>query len=414
MRILILTQFFDPEPASIPGMPLATWLAQKGHDVQVLTGFPNYPGGHFYPSVPVRIWRREVIDGIRISRVILYPSHDQSAFRRIMNYCSFAVSASVLGTLLTTKPDVVYVYHPPATAGMPALLWKKLRGIPFVFHVQDLWPESVVESGMAGNGRLNRLIARGISWWCRRIYSGASYVVTLSSGMRDAIINRGVPTEKVVSIPNWVEESIYFPMRRDEAIATELGMSRRFNVVYSGNVGFYQELSTAIYAAELLSDLPDFQLVIVGGGQADGEIRELTARLKLENVLFIGRQPYAEMGAITAIADVLLVSLVDLPLFEVTIPSKTQVALACGRPVLMSVKGDAAQLILDASAGFVCTPGDSQGMANAIRKFHSMTVQELSEMGERGRLYYESNLSINIGAARLETLLIQAAMRKKY
>lgn len=331
-----------------------------------------------------------------------------------MNYCSFALSASVMGTLLTTKPDVVYVYHPPATAAMPALLWKKLRGIPFVFHVQDLWPESVVESGMAGNGRLNRLIAKGISRWCQRIYSGASYVITLSPGMRDVIINRGVPTEKVVSIPNWVEESIYFPIRRDEAIATELGMSGHFNVVYSGNVGFYQELSTALYAAELLSDLPDFQLVIVGGGQAEGEIRELAARLKLGNVLFIGRQPYTGMGAITAIADVLLISLMDLPLFEVTIPSKTQVALACGRPVLMSVKGDAAELILDARAGFVCTPGDAQGMAKAIRKFHSLTVQELSEMGERGRAYYESNLSIDIGAARLETLLIQAAMRKNY
>lgn len=412
MRILILTQFFDPEPASIPGLPLATWLVQKGHDVQVVTGFPNYPGGRFYPELPVRIWKREEIDGVRINRVILYPSHDRSALRRMMNYGSFALSASVLGTLLTRKPDVVYVYHPPATVGLPALLWKKLRGVPFVFHVQDLWPESVVESGMAGAGRLNSILERAIGWWCHRIYSSASSVVTLSPGMRRMLIERGVPSEKVIFIPNWVEESIYFPVPRDESVAKDLGMSGRFNVVYSGNVGHYQNLPTALQAAALLRDLSDFQLVIIGDGLAVNELRELATHLELENVLFLDRRPYREMAGITAIADVLLVSLKELPFFEVTIPSKTQVALACGRPVLMAVKGDAADLILEAGAGVVCTPGDVLGMAEAIRKFHSMSSQELSAMGEQGRAFYEAELSIDSGASRLESLLRRASKNR--
>jgi glycosyltransferase involved in cell wall biosynthesis len=412
MRILILTQFFDPEPASIPGLPLATWLAKRGHDVQVVTGFPNYPGGKFYPEFPVRIWSREVVDGVRVNRVILFPSHDRSALRRMLNYGSFALSASALGTLLSSKPDVVYVYHPPATVGFPALLWKKLRGVPFVYHVQDLWPESVVESGMAGAGRLNSFIERAIGWWCRRIYSSASSVVTLSPGMRRMLIERGVPSEKVTFIPNWVEESIYFPVPRDESVAEDLGMSGHFNVIYSGNVGHFQNLSTALYAADILRDLPDFQLVIVGSGQAVDELKELATRLGLDSVLFVGRRPHKEMGGITAIADVLLVSLQDLPFFEVTIPSKTQVALACARPVLMAVKGDAADLILEAGAGVVCTPGDVQGMAEAIRKLHSMSSQELSAMGEQGRAYYKANLSIDSGASRLESLLKRASKNR--
>jgi glycosyltransferase involved in cell wall biosynthesis len=412
MRILILTQFFDPEPASIPGLPLATWLVQKGHEVQVVTGFPNYPGGRFYPDVSVRIWRREEIGGVRVNRVILYPSHDRSALKRIMNYSSFALSASVLGTVLTRKPDVVYVYHPPATVGIPALLWKKLWGVPFVYHVQDLWPESVAQSGMAGAGRLNSFLERAIGWWCRRIYSSASSIVTLSPGMRRILIERGVPSEKVFFVPNWIDESIFVPVPRDESVAKGLGMSGHFNVVYSGNVGHFQNLSTALHAADILRDLPDFQLVIVGSGQATDELQELATRLGLENVLFVGRRPYKQMAGITAIADVLLVSLQDLPFFEATIPSKTQVALACGRPVLMAVKGDAADLIIEAGAGVVCTPGDALGMAEAVRALHSMSSQELSAMGERGRAYYEAKLSFNSGASHLESLLLQAVIQR--
>ena len=123
-------------------------MLRRGHEVEVLTGFPNYPGGKLYPGYRVRPWQREIIDGVTVNRVALYPSHDRSAVRRMANYASFALSAAVLGPFLVKKPDVIYVYHPPATVGLPAMVLRALRGCPVVYDVQDLWPDTVVATGM--------------------------------------------------------------------------------------------------------------------------------------------------------------------------------------------------------------------------------------------------------------------------
>lgn len=404
----MLTQFFDPEPSPISGLPLANWLADRGHHVEVVTGFPNYPGGKFYPNASVRIWRREKIGRITVNRVILYPSHDRSAVRRIANYVSFALSAAVLGTLSSQRADVAYVYHPPATIGLPAMLWRRFRRIPFVLHVQDLWPDSVMESGMVGGSSARKTIGRAIGAWCSLVYRSASAVVVLSPGFRTILSEQGVPTEKIAVIPNWAEETIFHPLPRDEALAEELGMSAKFNLVYSGNVGDYQGLDTAVRAADRLRDVPDFQLVVVGTGQAEASLRQLAVDLELENVLFLGRRPYREMAPLTALSDVLLVSLQDLPFFEATIPSKTQVAMACGRPVLMAVRGDAATLVTTSGAGMVCTPGDVDAFESAVRAFIGMSQRERQEMGDRGRAYYLEHLSLEHGASRLESLMAAA------
>jgi glycosyltransferase involved in cell wall biosynthesis len=411
MRILILSQFFDPEPASIPGMPLASWLTARGHEVEVLTGFPNYPGGHFYPGQPVRLWRREQMDDVKVNRVLLYPSHDRSPLRRVANYTSFSLSASTLGTLLVRKPDVVYVYHPPATVGLPALLWKALGGVPFLFHVQDLWPESVVDSGMVADGSARRVVARGIEWWSRRIYAQAGAIVTISEGMKDHLKQRGVPAEKLSVIPNWAEEDTFFPMARDAGLGQRLGTAGRFNLMFSGNLGLYQNLDVLMHAAHLLRDTPQVQVVVVGTGQLETELRQLNEQLQLDNVRFIGRLPYQEMGPVTALADALLVSLQDRPFLSVTIPGKTQVAMACARPIVMAVRGDAARLVESAHCGVVCPPGDAPTLAAAVRQLASLPDEERLAMGERGRRYYELNMSLDRGARKLETLLLDLGGR---
>lgn len=408
MRILILTQFFDPEPASIPGLSLANWLADRGHQVEVVTGFPNYPGGKFYPNASVRIWRREQLGRVTVNRVILYPSHDRSAVRRILNYLSFALSATILGTLATHRADVTYVYHPPATIGLPAMLWKRFRRIPFVLHVQDLWPDSVMESGMVGSSVDRHTLERAITAWCSLLYRSASAIAVLSPGFRSILCERGVAAEKIAVVPNWAEESIFFPLPRDEVLAEELGLTGKCNLIYSGHLGYYQGLDIALRAADRLRDLADFQLVIVGTGQAEASLRRLADDLALENVLFLGRRPYREMAPLTALADILLVSLQDLPFFEATIPSKTQVALACARPILMAVRGDAAAMATASGAGLACTPGDVDAFETAVRHLIGLSEDERTAMGERGRAYYLEHLSLEHGASQLESLMTQA------
>jgi len=407
MRILFVTHFFDPEPGAIRGLPLARWLQQRGHQVEVLTGFPNYPQGKLYPGYRLRWRQREIMDGVPVLRVPLYPSHDASALRRALNYSSFAISAGTLGAALSGRADVAYVYHPPATVGLPALVLKALRGLPFVYHIADMWPESVIESGMLGNGRVNELAERALSRWCHFVYQQAAAITVLSPGFKRLLVARGVPAEKVDVIYNWTDEEVFHPLPRDAALEGQLGLEGCFNVVYAGNLGAFQGLETVIRAALLLKGIPAIRFVLAGTGQKEGELRALARKLGADNVVFIGHRPYWQMPAVNSLADVLLIHLKDLPIFRSTIPSKTQVALACGKPVLMGLRGDAAEIIERAHAGMICEPESDAGMAQAAKEMYGLSRELRDAMGERGREFYRREMSLEVGGRRMEEILQQ-------
>ncbi len=380
MRILLLSQFFDPEP-DFKGLPFARELARRGHEVEVLTGFPNYPGGKVYPGYRVRPWQRETMDGIRVNRVPLYPSHDKSALRRIANYAGFALSASVLGPFLVKRPDVVYAYHPPATISLPAFVLRALRGCPLVYDVQDLWPDTVAASGMMRDGRLFSLLDR----WCRWVYSRVDRLVVLSPGFRKTLIERGIPSEKIDVIYNWADEDRLRSAPRDDDLAARLGMAGRFNVVFAGTMGIVQALDTVLEAARICAaTLPQVQFVFVGSGVDKERLERLSAERRLPNVLFLPRQPIEAIGAVLSLADVLLVHLKDDPLFRITIPSKTQAYLSLGRPILMAVAGDAADLIAEVQAGLVVPPENPAALAAAVRRLRIMDCRLRENMGKRG------------------------------
>jgi colanic acid biosynthesis glycosyl transferase WcaI len=187
MKILILTQWFDPEP-TFKGLLFAQELAARGHEVAVLTGFPNYPDGEVYPGYRIRPWVREQIDGISVLRVALCPSHNKSGFRRALNYISFALSAAVIGTTLIRKPDLIYVYHPPITVGLAAVVIGFLRRAPFVCDVQDLWPDTVVASGMLSNPAALALLGK----FCKFVYRRARRITVLSPGFKEQLVRREV------------------------------------------------------------------------------------------------------------------------------------------------------------------------------------------------------------------------------
>lgn len=404
MRILFVSQWFDPEPA-FKGLPFARELVRLGHRVQVLTGFPNYPGGKVYDGYRIRPLQREVCDGIPVLRVPLYPSHDRSALRRVANYASFAGSAAVLGTILADRADVAYVYHPPATVGLAALALRALRGIPFVYDIQDLWPDTLRATGMLRSG----LVLRLVDLWCRMVYAAASRIAVLSPGFRDVLIRRGVPAQKVEVVYNWCDERQVPRAGRDDDLARELGLAGRFNVVFAGTMGAAQGLEAVLRAArEVAATLPAAQFVFVGGGTEVTRLQKLAGEMELANVRFLPRRPVSEIGAVLNLADALLVHLRDDPLFEITIPSKTQAYLATGRPILMAVKGDAARLVECAGAGVCCAPEDPAALARAVVALAELSPGERSAMGERGRAFYERELSMSSGVRRFERLLAAA------
>lgn len=405
MRILFLTQWFHPEPGAIRGLPLARELQQGGDRVEVLTGFPNYPGGHLYAGYRLRPRFRETLDGVPVLRVPLYPSHDASALGRVLNYSSFALSAATLGLTGAGRADVGYVYHPPPTVGLAALAFRHLRRLPFVYHIADMWPESLLESGMAGGPRTRRAVEAVVGAWCRSLYRQASQVTVLSPGFQRLLVERGVPADKIHIIYNWVEEEVFRPLPRDPELARSLGLQDTFNVVYAGNIGAYQGIDTLVRAAAHLADLPSVRMVIAGTGQKLAEVKSLAASLNLTNVVFLGRREYWEMPHINALADVLVVHLRDLPFFAATIPSKTQVALACGRPVVMAVRGDSADLVRQAEAGLTCEPENPEALARAVRQLHALSPERRARLGDNGRRYYQEHLSLAEGTRRMRELL---------
>ncbi len=405
MQILILSQWFQPEPF-YKGVSFATELVKMGHEVEVLTGFPNYPEGKLYDGYKIKFFQREMIGGIPVIHVPLYPSHDSNSIKRILNYTSFALSASLPGFFLVKRPDVIYVYHPPATIGLPALFLHLLHRVPFVYDIQDIWPDTLAATGMMGNKVALWLVDK----WCRFIYSQAAKIVVLSPGFKKSLIKSGVPDHKIEVIYNWCEDDKIQATAQNEDLARELGMAGRFNVVFAGTMGKAQALDAVLEAARLLRDkLPEIQIVFVGGGIDVDRLKEKTIEQGLTNVRFLSRRPPSEIGDILNLGDVLLVHLRDDPLFRITIPSKTQAYMAAGRPILMGLKGNAAALVEKAGAGLTCTPEDPQDIADAVEKFYNMTREELDLMGHNGKIFYEQELSLRIGARRFEKIFQSVA-----
>lgn len=388
MKILLLTQWFDPE-SCFKGLAYARELKRQGHHVSVLTGFPNYPGGKVYPGYRIRLWQREVMDSVPVLRVPLFPSHDRSSLGRIFNYVSFAITAAI-GILTLPRPDIVYVYSPPPTTALGAVLLRAVRRVPFVLDVQDMWPDTLGATGMV---KQTSLIA-GIRKWLNFVYHRAARITVLSPGFRALLVGRGVVADQVIVIPNWSMESgpaVNQPRTADD--------EDRFDIVYAGNLGPGQAVEVVLGAAEALRErAPHIRFLIAGDGVDAQQLRADAAAQQLNNILFLGRLPSTDMPALFARAAALLVHLRDEPIFAVTIPSKTQAYLQAGKPILMGVRGDAADLVREAGAGIAFEPGNGDALAAAALELNALSEAERSAMGAAGAEYYRRNLSLEVGA----------------
>ncbi len=388
MRIILLSQWYTPEPNSKTHQ-LAKELAEKKHQVTSLTGYPNYPQGKIYSGYKQKPWDLEEIDGIKVIRVPLYPDHSLSKIKRIFNYLSFAISASFLGPFLCGPADIMWVYHPPLTVGIPGWWIALLRKIPFVFEIQDIWPETLQATGFMPNQRVMSFISRLAHF----IYKRAAAITVISPGYKRNLIKKGVAEEKIHVIPNWANEDIYYPVPRDNKLAEEHGLRDRFNIVFAGNMGAAQGLENVIEAANLLSDVPKVQFVFIGDGINQGSLRKMVQKRNIDNVRFLDRQPEMAMPNFFALADVLLVHLISDPLFDITIPSKTLAYMASGRPILGVISGDGAQVIREANAGLICNQEDPVALAKIIRQLYEMPSKQREKMGAAGRKEFLSKYS---------------------
>ena len=406
-RVLLLTQWFDPEP-TFKGLVFARELVRQGFDVEVVTGFPSYPGGKVYPGYKICWIQRECIDGVQITRLPLYPNHDQSAIKRVLNYASFAASALFYGLFMVKRADVMYAYHPPLTVGVAACLIRWVRSIPLVYDIQDMWPDTLRATGMLNNPRALGLVGRVCDWVYRRV----DHVVVLSPGFKRLLVQRGVPEQKIEVIYNWADESSL--STPTGALPANFPGDDRFKIVFAGNMGKAQALDTVLQAAEILQGSGSrVCFVMLGGGVEVGRLMERTNALGLDNVVFLPVMPMAEVGTVLCAADALLVHLRKDPLFEITIPSKTQAYMAVGRPLLMAVSGDAAYLVMQSNSGLTAESETPVALADAAQRLADMPLDQLQAMGSRARKFYQERLGLAVGAGRFGDIFKALTSRDK-
>ena len=223
MRVLLVTMYYYPEPHSIPH-DLAAELTKRGHAVDVITGFPNYPSGKVYDGYRMKHWQRETVEGVSVLRLPFYINRGKSALPRILSYLSFTISATILGLFMVKRPDVIWTYQ----VGLPGVTLSVVKRAPLVHEVQDLWPEW----GETGTTGMKRGLFRLLDRQERLIYWSARGIVTISDGFRRVLITKNVPAEKIHVIPNWANEQNFRPAPRDPQLGEREQFDQTFNIMY--------------------------------------------------------------------------------------------------------------------------------------------------------------------------------------
>ncbi|MEH6998080.1 MAG: glycosyltransferase family 4 protein [Limnobacter sp.] len=386
-------------------------LVKQGHQVVVATGKPNYPDGNIFPGYRANGVQRELFDEqTLIVRVPTWPRKHGGAKNLILNYLVFVLAGMFClpWALRGLKFDAILVYAPsPITQTIPAILLKWIKRAPLALWVQDLWPESLQATGFVRNKKALTAVGYMVYW----IYKGCDLLLAQSKAFI-APLNEYANLSKICYQPN------SFPEQSTEALvdgpaALLATLENRFCVVFAGNLGQVQALDCVIDAAELLKDHPDISIVLVGSGSKSEWLAQQKRERGLDNLELPGRFPMQTMPSIFNRAGALLVSLEDDPIFELTIPSKVQAYLAAGKPVLASLNGEGAQVVLEAKAGLASPAGDSAALAANILKIKQMPSDERDTLGRQGKSYFLEYFETESQARHLAETLSAMGKGKK-
>ncbi len=379
MHLLVVTQYFWPENFRIND--LVVEMVKRGHQVKVLTGLPNYPDGEVFSDYINDSARFLNYQGAEIIRVPMI-SRGKGRVRLMLNYLSFAVSASLLGPwkLRKCKFDAIFAYEPsPITVGLPATLMRKIKRAPLVFWVLDLWPDTLQAIGAVRSSFVLRMVGQLVSF----IYRRCDLILAQSKSFIPQIQRYASKQTRIVYFPSWAES--VFNRCTDQPAAEIVCQSDDFNVMFAGNIGDAQDFPSILAAAENLKTHSKIKWLIVGDGRMASWVADEIKHRNLQRcVIMLGRYPVERMPSFYMHADALLVSLKDEPIFSMTIPGKLQSYLAAGIPVLAMLNGEGATVVDSANAGFSCAAGDANALSAAVLKLVHMSFEEREVMGKNG------------------------------
>jgi colanic acid biosynthesis glycosyl transferase WcaI len=404
MRILYLSQYFPPEVGATQtrALEMAGGLVKAGHKVTMIAEIPNHPSGIIPSEYKGKLFERVDLDGIDVIRVWVKASPVKTFHTRMAFYLSYMISATITGLLLARgRYDMVYATSPPLFVGGAALGLSYLRRTPLVFEVRDLWPESAVTLGELKNPRAIALAER----LERQCYNRARRIVVVTDGIRRRLVERGVPDDKLAMIPNGANTNLFRPQpEAGAALRAELGLGDVFLVLYAGIHGIAQGLETVVETARLVQSDPDTRILFVGEGPIKADIIALSKEYGLTNVVFHPEVPRDQMPAYLSAADVALVPLRRLDLFQGALPSKMFDAWAAGCPTLVGIEGEAQRVVEQSGAGLFVEPENPHALAEAIQGL-ARDRGICHEMGTRGRSFVNAHYSRQAQAQQLERVL---------
>lgn len=385
MKLLILSQYFWPEEFRIND--LAEELLKRGHDVTVLTGKPNYPGGKIFKGYKFWGIKKENYKGVNIIRVPLIPRKDGKKINLILNYISYVFFSCCYVLFNRTKYDASLTFATsPITQVFAGILHRKLYGSRTYIWVQDLWPESVVAVGEIKKGTAYNILNSMVKW----IYKRCDKILVQSEGFYDSIIDKGVSPNVIEYIPNWAEDLYSSSALPDTKKYSEI-IPKGFIVMFAGNIGEAQDFDSIISAAILVKERNrNIKWVIIGDGRKRKEIEEKINIYSLEDVFFLlGRYPSTEMPHFFIHADAMLISLKKEDIFSMTIPSKLQAYMAASKPVMSMLDGIANDVIRKSECGFIANAGDYHSLVNNVIEASNLPKGKLQEKAQNGKLYYD-------------------------
>lgn len=388
MRILVLSQYFPPE-AGGPQVRLGAMcreLADRGHEVEAVTAMPNYPEGEIRSEYKGKLYVRDTYEGIPVHRLWLYTSKG-AGIKRVINFLSFAAT-SLIGLFKSQRPDYIFTSSPPLFLGIPSVLASKVWGVPLIFNVADLWPDSARQLDLITNEFLLGL-GEALEHW---IYRNSDFVCAVTEGIRDTLKQeKRVNEEKLLFLPNGVDTETFSPRSYDQSLAEDLGVEDKWTILYAGTHGYAHGLDVALDTADRPGS-EDIHFLLVGGGSEKDRLVRRADEMDLSNLTFLDPVSPETVGQLYSIADAGLSTLRDSPLFEGTRPAKVLAAMSTGTPVLYSGHGEGARMLKNAGAGVVTPPQDAEALADAIEHLRQNPT-EADEMGNRGRQFIMENYS---------------------
>lgn len=404
MRVLYLSQYFPPEMGATQSraFEMARGLVRAGHQVTMLCEVPNHPAGIIWPAYRRRLWLRCDVDGIDVVYLWVITSPRRTFSRRMAFYLSFMINAVLAGLFLARgRYDVVYATSPPLFVGAAGMVLAALRRLPLVFEVRDLWPESAVQLGELSSKWVVRLATR-LEEAC---YRRACRTVVVTQGIYDSLAGRGHPPARLALIPNGANTELYTPQPPDPQLRRRLNIPESaFVAIYAGLHGLAHGLETILQAAALLTDYPDILFLLVGEGPEKPRLEQLATEMGLPNVRFHRAVPEVELARLISLADLGIDTRRRLDISRGTLPVKMFAYMACARPVLLAISGEAAHLLQEAKAGMVVEPENPSALAQAVLALRD-DPESRAAYGRSGRAFVAANYSRQQLAAQLERVL---------